>query len=143
MADSSDIFSAFDSVIEELDEAIASVREAEPEEKRHVPSNTRPGRTNPAPHSLQKLAKEYTEEAFDTIFEIMSDSENEASTRLEAAKHILAMGWGKPSGKLEIESKHINVHETLKVLAAGVKPPEIRVEEHVDAIEVKDAAVQD
>jgi hypothetical protein len=110
--------------------------EGEPKARKHLP--TIPGRADPAPYSLQKLAKTHTEAALDTILGIMHDEDAEASTRLEAAKQVLDRGWGKAAIKQEIESRHINVHETLKVLAAQVQRPLtlVREEDVVDAIEV-------
>lgn len=89
----------------------------------------KPGRDNPAPFSLQKLAKDYTEEMLDIAVELARSAENE-STRLEAVKLVLDRGWGKSAIKQEVTSRHINVHETLKVLASQVtQPPKLWVEE--------------
>ncbi len=62
------------------------------------------GRGNPASPSVQKLAREYTEDAFAAVLEIMDDKEAEPSTRLEAAKVVLDRGWGKASINIRAET---------------------------------------
>ena len=137
-----DIFSAF----EDIDELLAMAPDTEPPvDKPKLPGE--PGRTNPAPHSLQVLAREYTQEAVDTILLIMRSPLAEASTRLEAAKEILNRGWGKSAIKADITTTHISVHAELKQLAATLPdPPKLGVGEEVhtvQAIEVTDAPVHD
>lgn len=75
-----------------------------------------PGRTNPAPFSVQKLAKDYTQEAFDTIMEIMNNPFNEPSVRLDAAKHILDRGWGKPAQSIRQETIKYTLKDAEKAL---------------------------
>lgn len=99
-----------------------------------------PGRQSPAPYSLQKLAKEHTEAALDTILEIMNDTEQEGSTRLEAAKQLLDRGWGKAAMKIDAKTTHVSVHEVLKELGSRVKePPRLAEIVDVTAEDVTDA----
>lgn len=89
-----DIFDVFESVQQEKD--------AEQKERRF--NLTYPGRQDPAPFTVQQLAREKTEEAFNTIIDIMNDYESENSTRLEAAKEVLNRGWGKPAMQIKQET---------------------------------------
>lgn len=95
----------------------------------------------PLAATIQQLAKEKTQEAFETIIEIMKDVEVDASTRLAAAKQVLDRGWGRSKIVAEVNSTHVNVHEVLKVLSDKVKePPKLSMVE-ADSVEVlQDAA---
>lgn len=64
------------------------------------------------PHSMQQLARDFSETAFATILEIMEDRDAEPSTRLEAAKVVLDRGWGKAT--VNINQQTINVQATLQ-----------------------------
>lgn len=117
-----DIFEAFEDPAATVDDLLSMAPSAVPlPEPKHLP--TIPGRTSPAPFSLQQLAKEYTADALHTIIAIMTNEENEPSTRLEAAKHLLDRGWGKSTIKAEIKSQHTDVHKVLEALASQVKDP--------------------
>jgi hypothetical protein len=110
------IFAEFDDPTEDIDALLAVAPATDPpQEKKYLPGA--PGRTNPASFQLQQHAKTYTEEAFDVILDIARDVNVEPGVRLEAAKHIIDRGWGKPQMKATINSTHFNVHETLKVLS--------------------------
>lgn len=111
-----DIFAAYE---DEMDR-----KAAENEPHKYLPSF--PGRSNPAPYSLQKLAKEHTQEALDVVLEIMRDSEAEPGTRLEAAKQMLDRGWGKAALKVQTES----IQYTLKDI-------EEKLLEHRQEVDVK------
>jgi len=123
MPDDDDIFAAFDIVDELLDMAPAD----DPPEHKHVPSI--PGRTNPAPFSLQKLAKDHTEQAFNVIFAIMNNPEAEFSTRLEAAKQILDRGWGKPAQQIKQEMVKIELKDVEARLLLGREDMDARIAE--------------
>lgn len=94
--DEADIFTAF-GLIEDL----KVNNEEEAQQRKHLP--TIPRRVDPAPYSLQKLAKEHTENAFNVILEIMNNAE-EDGTRLEAAKQVLDRGWGKAAIQIKAET---------------------------------------
>lgn len=47
-------------------------------------------------HFVTELAQARTEDAVNTIAEIMDDADNAASVRLAAAKSLLEWGWVKP-----------------------------------------------
>lgn len=130
----------------ELSTALARVV---PEAEKPGP-HPKQGKTNPAPFTVQQLAKQYTEEAIATAVEIMrgksvklqADGTEiieliEPSTRLEAAKLLLDRGWGKATVKGEIDVKHkIDIHSTLAELAKQVKAPPSLGEDH-GAIDVE------
>ena len=97
---------------------LAPVSERAPDQKEFV------GRTNPAPFSLQKLAKQHTEKAIETILEIMNDPEQEGSTRLEAAKQILDRGWGKPAVNIK--------QETIKYTLADIEKKLLQDKDYID-----------
>jgi hypothetical protein len=110
---------------------------------------TIPGRIDPASFSLQQLAKDHTEMALRGIVHLAQFAENEG-VKLEALKHLLDRGWGKPTMKAEINSKHVSIHTTLKELASAVQnPPRLGLLEdygdtvNVPAEEVVDADVHD
>lgn len=102
------------------------------------------GGQSKVPFSVQQLAREYTEEAIETVVGIMRGSHIEVdeetgvktissvdnSTRLEAAKLLLDRGWGKATVKHNVEMKSINIHATLKELADTVQAPPSLIEEH-------------
>ncbi len=115
----SDLSSQMKDIALQVDELIELVPKAE---LPSVPPKVI-ARGNPASFTLQQLAKEHTEEAFETILEIMNDRENDASTRLEAAKQVLDRGWGKPSMRIDAKTVHVDVHKTLKELSNMVKEP--------------------
>ena len=63
----------------------------------------RPGCASPNPggrpkalHSLQELGRQYTEQAIETLADIMNNGDAPASARLAAAEALLNRGWGKP-----------------------------------------------
>ena len=63
----------------------------------------RPGCASPNPggrpkalHSVQELAQQYTEQAIETLAEIMNNEDAPASARLSAAEALLNRGWGRP-----------------------------------------------
>lgn len=93
--DDGDIFDVFESVQQEKDAA-------QKERRANLP--TYPGRSDPAPFTVQQLARERTEDAFNTVIDIMNDPEAENSTRLEAAKEVLNRGWGKPAMQIKQET---------------------------------------
>jgi len=115
--DEADVFTAF-GIIEDL----KVENEEEAKQRKHLPSI--PRRTDPAPFSLQKLAKEYTEDAFNVILGIMNDSENESGTRLEAAKQVLDRGWGKAAIQIKAE--------TIKYSLQDVEAKLLEHKEYVD-----------
>lgn len=76
------------------------------------------GRGNPASHSLQKLARDYTADAFATVLEIMDNPLAEPSTRLEAAKVVLDRGWGKAAIQVHATQVKISIKDVeMKLLA--------------------------
>lgn len=54
-------------------------------------------------HSLQKLSKQYTEDALQKLVTLMQYAEDE-HVQLQAANAILDRGWGKASVKIEVEN---------------------------------------
>lgn len=109
------------------------------------------GKGNPAPFTVQQLAKQYTEEAILTAVEIMRGgyigeddkgriviSSVENSTRLEAAKLLLDRGWGKATVKAELNANiKVDIHSTLAELAAQVKAPPALGEDHALVTDVE------
>src|SRR5215813_13923520 len=55
-----------------------------------------PGGRPKALHSVQELARQYTEEAINTLAEIMNNDDAAAPARIAAAEALLNRGWGKP-----------------------------------------------
>lgn len=116
-------------------------------------SHTSPyqGKGNPAPFTVQQLAKQYTEEAILVAVSIMRgdnieyDEEGKktinevaTSTRLEAAKLLLDRGWGKATVKGELNVNHkVDIHGTLAELAAQVKAPPSLGEDHALVTDVE------
>lgn len=135
-----DIFGAFGLDEKEqttLVEQAEKLAELAPVVEPTKPKPDKPGFT------LQELSRQYTEEAIDVIVGIMrgtSITENDEgqiiiskvdnSTRLEAAKMLLDRGWGKPTVKAQIETKHTDVHKVLELMASKVKAPPSLAEDH-------------
>jgi hypothetical protein len=114
--DEADIFAAF-GLIEDL----KVKNEEEAQQRKHLP--TIPRRVDPAPYSLQKLAKEHTEAAFNVLLHIMNHAE-EDGTRLEAAKQVLDRGWGKAAIQIKAE--------TIKYSLQDVEAKLLEHKEYVD-----------
>lgn len=72
---------------------------------------------------VAELCRQYTSAAVLKLVALLEDDCQPGSVQLAAATALLDRGWGKPTVKTEIESRHVNVHETLKLLAAQVKEP--------------------
>ena len=79
--------------------------------------------------TLNDLAREYTQEAVETMVEIMRDDTTPHAARLSAADKILERGWGRAKETVAIEDRaapSIDLSdaptEVLKYLA-GLKPP--------------------
>lgn len=51
--------------------------------------------------TIRDLAKTYTEEAIDTLAEIMRNPKASAATRVQASCALLDRGWGKPAQHVE------------------------------------------
>lgn len=94
------------------------------EEKKFLPTTV--GRADAAPYSLQKLAKEHTEEALDVVLNIMRFAEDD-STKLEAAKQILDRGWGKASIKVQTERLNYTLSDLESSLFAGREEVDVKV----------------
>jgi hypothetical protein len=90
MSENDDIFAALNIQVDAIESAPPEVIQPKP----YHPSL--PGRQSKDSFSLQQLAREHTEDAFQTVLNIMRYAE-EDSTRLEAAKQVLDRGWGKPT----------------------------------------------
>ena len=63
----------------------------------------RPGCASPNPggrpkalHSVQDLARQHTEQAINTLAEIMNNEDVAPPARIAAAEALLNRGWGKP-----------------------------------------------
>jgi hypothetical protein len=52
--------------------------------------------------NLKDLARQHTETAIETLVEIMTDADAQASARLTAANSLLDRGWGKAGQHTEI-----------------------------------------
>jgi hypothetical protein len=61
----------------------------------------RPKHLSPDGRTIQDLAREFTQDAFDTLVEIMADVETPPKTRVSAASAILDRGWGRPKQEIE------------------------------------------
>jgi hypothetical protein len=57
--------------------------------------------------TIRELAKAYTEEAIETLAEIMRNPKASAATRVQASCALLDRGWGKPAQ--HIESVHVGL----------------------------------
>ena len=66
-------------------------------------TRTKDGRT------LSELAREHTEEAVETLLEVMRDKDAPAAARNGAASHILDRGWGRPQQTVAIETQEENL----------------------------------
>ncbi|MBX9688668.1 MAG: hypothetical protein K2X27_18310 [Candidatus Obscuribacterales bacterium] len=75
-----------------------------------------PDRKDAAPFTLQQLAKKHTEDALNTIVNIMNSAEEDGSTRLEAAKVLLDRGWGKPTVQIKQETIKYTISDLTKAL---------------------------
>src|SRR5574343_546553 len=58
--------------------------------------------------NLRRLVRVHTEDAINTIVEIMKTSDDE-SARLAAAKDILDRGWGRPANQIEIQQTDMHM----------------------------------
>lgn len=58
--------------------------------------------------NLRRLVRVHTEDAINTIVEIMKNSEDEGA-RLAAAKDILDRGWGRPANQIEIQQTDMHM----------------------------------
>lgn len=54
--------------------------------------------------TIRELAKAYTEEAIDTLAEIMRNPKASSATRVQASCALLDRGWGKPSQHLALSA---------------------------------------
>ncbi len=52
---------------------------------------------------VRDLARLHTEQAINTLAEIMQDDSERASARVAAAEALLARGWGRPLQTVEID----------------------------------------
>jgi hypothetical protein len=52
--------------------------------------------------NIKDLARQHTETAIETLVEIMTDGDAQASARLTAANSLLDRGWGKAGAHTEI-----------------------------------------
>lgn len=71
-------------------------------------SGRKAGTPNKATAELKHLATAYTEEAVQTLAEVMRDKETPAQARVAAANALLDRGYGKPRQELEIQSGKID-----------------------------------
>jgi hypothetical protein len=60
--------------------------------------------------TIRELAKTYTEEAIETLAEIMRNPKASSATRVQASCALLDRGWGKPAQY--IESVHLGLTYT-------------------------------
>lgn len=58
--------------------------------------------------TIRDLAKTYTEEAIETLAEIMRNPKASAATRVQASCALMDRGWGKPAQ--HIESFHVGMN---------------------------------
>jgi hypothetical protein len=126
--DEEDIFSQFEGEGELIDELLAIAPPTDPPPpKRYLPG--KPMARSKVPYQLQQLAKDYTEQAFEVILEIMTDTNNEASTRLEAAKQVLDRGWGKPAQQINQQVVKYTMQDLEAKLLEHRSEMDIKIEE--------------
>lgn len=79
-------------------------------------------------YSLQKLAKEHTEEALKKLVSLMRFAEDE-SVQLQAANAVLDRGWGKASVKVEVESERLDLPKMQEALLQTKAYVDAKIEE--------------
>jgi hypothetical protein len=98
--------------------------------KRKAPSSAfKPGQSgNPSGRPkevahVKELARSYTEEAVQTLAEIMRSSEQPAAARVKASECLLDRAWGKSESTVNVKSttnvRDLSTAEILAALAAN------------------------
>lgn len=77
----------------------------------------RPKITLPDGRSLRDVAREHTQDAVNTLVEVMTDAAAPHPARVSAASAILDRGWGKPTQ--EIEAGENIMAALADIIAAG------------------------
>lgn len=93
-------------------------RGAKPGERR---GGRQKGTPNKANRTLKEAAREYTEQALQTLVQIALGGESEAA-RVSAANAILDRGYGKPSQVLAGDEEGGAVKLVQRILIEGVQP---------------------
>jgi hypothetical protein len=68
--------------------------------------------------SLSELAREYTNDALDTLVEVMQSSQSD-SARIAAATVILDRGYGRPTKTTSLEVNAPFIPTTIQLVAKG------------------------
>lgn len=79
------------------------------------------GSPNKATASLRDVARQYTEQAIETLVQIALAGESEAA-RVAAANSILDRGYGKPSQVLSGDENGGAVRTVTEIVMRGVRP---------------------
>ena len=79
------------------------------------------GAANKQPKPVKELARQYTEEALQTLASIMQASESDAA-RVSAANAILDRGYGKPSTVLTGGEDGEAIRIAHRIELVGVRP---------------------
>lgn len=82
-----------------------------------------PGSPNKVKQSLRELAREYTDDALQTLLTAMRTGDT-TSARVSAAKEILDRGYGKASQVLAGDQDGGPIQALHKIILAGVAPGE-------------------
>jgi hypothetical protein len=84
------------------------------------------GTPNKATASIREAARQYTQDALDTLASVMSDEKQPAAARVSAANALLDRGYGKPAQPVDGDGeggaiKHIHdlSDAALAAIAAG------------------------
>lgn len=67
----------------------------------------KPGTPNKATASVKELSQQYTDDALQTLVEIMRSPESPPAARVAACKEILDRGHGKPAQAVEMQHQGI------------------------------------
>lgn len=65
----------------------------------------KPGSPNKIAQDVREIAQNYTDEAFQTLHTIMTDTEEPAAARISAAKEMLERAYGKSPQAINLDAK--------------------------------------
>ena len=80
---------------------------------------------------IREIAQNYTEDAIQELYSIMTGAEKDRD-RLEAAKYLLDRGWGKPSTSVEVQHENGDSQTKMIELSKLSKDQLAQLEDMID-----------
>nr|WP_293854423.1 hypothetical protein [Sphingomonas sp. SCN 67-18] len=77
---------------------------------------------NKATQSIREIARQYTDEAVNSLVAVMRDDGEPAAARVSAANAILDRGYGKPSTVISGDDEGGPVRTITRIELVGVAP---------------------